>query len=115
MTPRQPPTPPAGINNQIEEFWYATQLALLIGRGVVLPAVAENVTWDDPTMSRSPAVLGATGPMQKNNTVFLEVPFFVELATRTLQNLMGSHIILRPKQYAKLSQNQRQTFFYALW
>eukprot|EP00668_Euglena_longa_P012040 GGOE01014465.1.p1 GENE.GGOE01014465.1~~GGOE01014465.1.p1 ORF type:complete len:520 (-),score=110.18 GGOE01014465.1:171-1730(-) len=42
----------SGINNQIEEFWYATQLALLIGRGVVLPAVAENVTWDDPTMSR---------------------------------------------------------------
>jgi len=42
----------SGINNQLEEFWYGTQLALLIGRGVVLPAVAENVTWDDPSMHR---------------------------------------------------------------
>jgi hypothetical protein len=42
----------SGINNQLEEVWYGMQLALLIGRGIVLPHVAENVTWDDPEMSR---------------------------------------------------------------
>ena len=52
---------PAGINNQIEEFWYTAQLALLTGHGLVLPAVAENVTWDDPSMHRSEGLQWSRG------------------------------------------------------
>eukprot|EP01006_Ploeotia_vitrea_P026656 TRINITY_DN59625_c0_g1_i1.p1 TRINITY_DN59625_c0_g1~~TRINITY_DN59625_c0_g1_i1.p1 ORF type:complete len:464 (-),score=25.34 TRINITY_DN59625_c0_g1_i1:226-1617(-) len=35
----------SGINNQLEEFWYAFQLAINMGRGLVLPMIAEHVTW----------------------------------------------------------------------
>eukprot|EP00667_Euglena_gracilis_P023455 EG_transcript_26468 len=42
----------SGLNNQIEELWYAMQLAAFLGRGIVVPMVAENVTWDDEAMTR---------------------------------------------------------------
>jgi hypothetical protein len=42
----------AGINNQLEEFWYALQLALLIGRGLVLPMIGESITWYKPNLDR---------------------------------------------------------------
>eukprot|EP01012_Entosiphon_sulcatum_P016664 TRINITY_DN21589_c0_g1_i1.p1 TRINITY_DN21589_c0_g1~~TRINITY_DN21589_c0_g1_i1.p1 ORF type:complete len:446 (+),score=39.53 TRINITY_DN21589_c0_g1_i1:31-1368(+) len=42
----------SGINNQLEELWYAMHLARLLGRGLVLPMIAESVTWYHIEMDR---------------------------------------------------------------